>query len=758
MAVVACGALAAALPALAPAALAGVAATTVTPSAVAQAQDRPGGPSGRKGASGAGVRDEDVPPPPAAVRSDDHTWLLLPVAQTGPGVGAIGVSPADARQPGTPVQRWRLLHQGPTHRPGLVTVVRDLLHIPPVDTVQPLAAAGRRVVYAASDATLYEFAAEPIEYLLPYRYTRRSLAKLPDGVSPLNIAITSGRDALVRVRVNTTEALAAIDAMPTATELFAHTRRPNGTGEDSDDRDANSDKGEALGDIDGDNPAADLPTPLRLTLGLPSHKAQAATRSESPAGPTTAPDTAVGTPDTTTDTTPAADPAPALPVDRLLYWRRTGWTRIALPDDWPHQTRAWVFMAERPGTIVVRLLAVEDDQTLVEADRALPDPVGRPGDFEDTIGEPRDEAIDADGSRAGPWRVARITATAPGIGPGIGPGSAPDSAPPSAPDSWTNTIGSPPSWHNLAHVAAVPGQLLLALDDGDANTLRLGALRDGRFFPIGGFGPEDDSTPAGLFDLDAAARLLMGGTGRAYELRPVATSGNLPLLDLSLMGQPGPVVARVRAMDLLSGEVDAEPTPWRIARVRLVEQFASAVILATALIAAVVMMVLYWPGDERSLRAPSVGSPIAGPGRRIGAGAVDLALAVLLAAALTATNPRDMLWHWVGQSPHDTPSLFGPSLAAIGLLVLIGLVGEHRFGRTPGKRLFGLRVVDARDQPPTWRAALIRNATKAVDLIAWFTLLTILIWPESQRLGDAAAGTRVVLAPNPGEGEDLSED
>ena len=68
-------------------------------------------------------------------------------------------------------------------------------------------------------------------------------------------------------------------------------------------------------------------------------------------------------------------------------------------------------------------------------------------------------------------------------------------------------------------------------------------------------------------------------------------------------------------------------------------------------------------------------------------------------------------------------------------------------GRTPGKRLNGLRVVRAEGQPVTFVSSSIRNVLRFVDLLPGAYLVgivSILVTRKNQRLGDIAAGTLVV--------------
>ena len=68
-------------------------------------------------------------------------------------------------------------------------------------------------------------------------------------------------------------------------------------------------------------------------------------------------------------------------------------------------------------------------------------------------------------------------------------------------------------------------------------------------------------------------------------------------------------------------------------------------------------------------------------------------------------------------------------------------------GRTPGKRLNGLRVVRESGAPVTFATSAVRNVLRLVDLLPGTYLVgiaSILITGRNQRLGDLAAGTLVV--------------
>ena len=95
----------------------------------------------------------------------------------------------------------------------------------------------------------------------------------------------------------------------------------------------------------------------------------------------------------------------------------------------------------------------------------------------------------------------------------------------------------------------------------------------------------------------------------------------------------------------------------------------------------------------------------------------------------------------------------GPVTAAgtiLGFLVFLGydiLFETKASGRTPGKRLTGLRVVRRGGGPVGFRTSAVRNLLRVIDLLPGMYLVGIvcvLVTKQNQRLGDLAAGTLVL--------------
>jgi len=117
-----------------------------------------------------------------------------------------------------------------------------------------------------------------------------------------------------------------------------------------------------------------------------------------------------------------------------------------------------------------------------------------------------------------------------------------------------------------------------------------------------------------------------------------------------------------------------------------------------------------------------------------------------LGAALLTAGLRDL----IGQ--YSTIFLvIGVALAVLlvfalgwGYFIFFELIWN---GQTPGKRAVGIRVLTTRGEPVTLVHSLVRNLLRLVDALPsayMIGIISILVTPRSQRLGDLAAGTIVV--------------
>jgi uncharacterized RDD family membrane protein YckC len=156
---------------------------------------------------------------------------------------------------------------------------------------------------------------------------------------------------------------------------------------------------------------------------------------------------------------------------------------------------------------------------------------------------------------------------------------------------------------------------------------------------------------------------------------------------------------------------------------------------------------------------------VAGVGSRTTAAIIDYFLLYggILAAAIAysmnrralGTAVRTILSGIVGPDAGSSV-IESIGLALVVLLVFFAWWGYFLMfemlwnGQTPGKRLFGLRVVRRDGQPISAMASLVRNVVRAADMFALLGLVVMIVDKQSRRLGDFAAGTLVIREPRGG--------
>ena len=149
--------------------------------------------------------------------------------------------------------------------------------------------------------------------------------------------------------------------------------------------------------------------------------------------------------------------------------------------------------------------------------------------------------------------------------------------------------------------------------------------------------------------------------------------------------------------------------------------------------------------DSTTLRTPEgVGYSLtlAGLGSRFAAGIIDLVLQVFLIILLV----------YMVRSPLDDGGGIGVAVLSVGVFVIFfgyQFLSESLFrGRTLGKRLTGLRVVNLQGGPVSVRQCAVRNIVRIVDILPTAYLIgmtSIAATANGQRVGDTAAGTVVIV-------------
>ena len=142
---------------------------------------------------------------------------------------------------------------------------------------------------------------------------------------------------------------------------------------------------------------------------------------------------------------------------------------------------------------------------------------------------------------------------------------------------------------------------------------------------------------------------------------------------------------------------------------------------------------------------------IAGLGSRVAAALIDLAICATLlfglSLLLAVTTPTTR--HTGGDMVSVSWSFAILVIAQFAILWGYYLVCEGFFdGRTPGKRVLGLRAVRDGGYPVGFSASAVRNLMRFVDLQPVFTYLvgmtSVALTRSGKRLGDVVAGTIVV--------------
>ena len=151
-----------------------------------------------------------------------------------------------------------------------------------------------------------------------------------------------------------------------------------------------------------------------------------------------------------------------------------------------------------------------------------------------------------------------------------------------------------------------------------------------------------------------------------------------------------------------------------------------------------------------SVTGVDVSMAVAGTGARALAFLIDLVIRSVLVTAWYVVATLIYNGAWSLQPPIDPEGSWYlyVALPAAGIYVLYHLVLEIAMrGRTPGKRMVGVRLVTRNGAVPSSAAFIVRNVFRLVDSFPvgyGVGLITSLITREHVRVGDLAAGTLLV--------------
>ena len=146
---------------------------------------------------------------------------------------------------------------------------------------------------------------------------------------------------------------------------------------------------------------------------------------------------------------------------------------------------------------------------------------------------------------------------------------------------------------------------------------------------------------------------------------------------------------------------------------------------------------------------------IAGLGGRSYAFLIDWHIRVVAAIAWVGLGNLLLFGDLLPGAGGGYPMLYGVLLPALAIYLLYHPVLEVAMqGRTPGKRIAGLRIVSLDGRVPATGALLVRNLLRMVDSLPTLYavgLASVVATRQAVRIGDIAAGTLLVYedAPRP---------
>ncbi|MDX1682814.1 MAG: RDD family protein, partial [Phycisphaeraceae bacterium] len=271
-------------------------------------------------------------------------------------------------------------------------------------------------------------------------------------------------------------------------------------------------------------------------------------------------------------------------------------------------------------------------------------------------------------------------------------------------------------------VIAVEGQLVGAwvqTNEDEPPTVELALLRESGPALLAEVSVGSAGISPQVMAMGRKAAVIAAGDGEGQEAQPV-------LVTVDLQGtRSEPMTLTVPAPSIMPGA-----GPY--------------LVLVGALVLSTIVMVLAWRKDpsRQQVELPDdlVPAPLM---RRSAAAVVDLAVPLATVILTMDVSTASIVETWPGRGGAWEDAL--PGLALIGGLVTWTTVTELAFGRSPGKLLTGLKVVDTKGGPAAWWQRLVRNVLKVFELIAWVLLLLPILSRERQRLGDIVASTVVVV-------------
>ncbi|MEJ0036607.1 MAG: RDD family protein [Gammaproteobacteria bacterium] len=151
-----------------------------------------------------------------------------------------------------------------------------------------------------------------------------------------------------------------------------------------------------------------------------------------------------------------------------------------------------------------------------------------------------------------------------------------------------------------------------------------------------------------------------------------------------------------------------------------------------------------------SVTGVDVSLEVAGTGARSLAFLIDLLIRTILVTAWFVVATLVYNGKFTLQTPDDpdgTWYLYVATPATLIYLLYHTVLEIVMLGRTPGKRMAGIRIVSRNGSPPAIAAQLVRNVFRLIDSFPvgyGVGLFTCLVTRDHVRVGDLAAGTLMI--------------
>lgn len=149
---------------------------------------------------------------------------------------------------------------------------------------------------------------------------------------------------------------------------------------------------------------------------------------------------------------------------------------------------------------------------------------------------------------------------------------------------------------------------------------------------------------------------------------------------------------------------------------------------------------------------------IASLGGRSYAFVIDWHIRTVAAMAWYSASTWILFQGFVVSEPGPT-FWFVVAAPTVAIYFLYHLILEVATGRTPGKRIAGVRIVTLDGQMPGIGALAIRNVLRILDSLLFYAvgLISVLVTHQSVRIGDIAAGTLLVYEDTDVDTEGFNE-